>query len=388
MGLDRRLFSERDYRLFRATAVLACAVAFASIIILIFWILSLVLSYFYTLLLPLAVAGVLALVLIPVVLFFQKRLGVSRLIAVILVFLIFFLTLFCVYMLVLPTALGQAGELVESAPELLRQVYESLAQRFPQITEAVSDQLEETDWSVLAPNMEGLADRLARYGGVMVGLGFVPLFVFFMLMAGRNFQANAREVISMFSSERQEEIVYLTRMFIDYVTAFFQGQLIIAIIMGVLLAIGFTIIGLQAGIVLGILLGLLNIVPFLGTVVGLALALPIAWLQPEGGIYLVGLVLVVFAVVQLMESWVLTPRIMSEKSGLHPAVVVVSLFFWGIVFGGVIGMILAVPLSAFLVSLWWHVKQNYLRNVVSEPDELGGNGTSGNSVLATPRDPG
>lgn len=364
MDKDRKTFSTGDYKLFRFTAVLGSLVACASLIILIFWILSRVLSHFSTLLLPLAIAGVMALVLEPVVRFLKRRLHTSRLAAIIVIGVVLLILMAGVYLLVLPEAAEQASEIKDTAPELIASARESIAVRFPQLVEAVEREVDDIDLKEQSFDFGGMVEHVSHYASMLVGLGFVPLYLFFMLLAGSSIPRNARELISVLSSEKQEEIIFLVSKFIGYITAFFQGQLVIAMIVGVLLATGFTVVGLQAAILLGLLLGLLNIVPFLGTVVGLVLTLPIAWVQPDGGLQLVGLVLLVFIVVQLVESWVLTPRIMSERSGLHPAIVVISLFFWGIVFGGLIGMILAVPLSAFLVALWRHVKTNYLNQVL------------------------
>jgi predicted PurR-regulated permease PerM len=146
-------------------------------------------------------------------------------------------------------------------------------------------------------------------------------------------------------------------VFVEYVTTFFQGQLIIAVIMGALYATGFTLIGLKVAILIGLVLGLLNVIPFLGTLVGLLIVLPMSYFQPDGGVQLLALTLLVFGVVQLLESWLLTPKIMADRSGLHPALVVISLFFWGIALNGIIGMILAVPLTAFIVAIWSEIKR-------------------------------
>ena len=362
------IFNEQDLKLFRATAVLAAAVTFATLIILIFWILSQVLAHFYSLLLPLAIAGVLALVLEPVMRVLVKRCKLRRAIAVVVLAAAIVAGLVGVYFLVLPTAVEQTRELGESLPEVAAGARDSINERFPGLSDQLMERLEGMELRDVAEHSETLFEQIGNYAGLIVGLGFVPLFLFFMLLSGHRLGHAGKELLSIFSSEQREEITYLVRLFIGYVTAFFQGQLVIALIMGVLLAIGFSIIGLQAAIILGLLLGLLNIVPFLGVVVGLLIALPIAWLQPGGGVYLVGLTLLVFVVVQLVESWLLTPRIMSEKSGLHPAIVVISLFFWGIVFGGIIGMLLAVPLSAFLLALWKHAKAQYLSPVVTDAD--------------------
>jgi predicted PurR-regulated permease PerM len=364
----RQMLTASDYRLLRFTIMLACGVLSASLIILIFWIIARVMAHFSVLLLPLAIAGVLALVLDPVVRVIQKKLHASRLFAIILLGLMLLVLTAGVYALVLPEAADQARDLRDAAPELLETVRESASIRFPRVVAAIEAELEDFEWSEMSFDLAPVYEHMSHYATLLMGMGFIPLYLFFMLLAGNHIQANARELISTLSNRQQDEIVYLVRMFIGYVTAFFQGQLIIAVIMGILLAIGFTLVGLQAAILFGLLLGLLNIVPFLGTIVGLAVTLPVAWIQPDGGLQLVGLVLLVFAAVQLIESWLLTPRIMSEKSGLHPGIVVVSLFFWGILLGGVIGMILAVPLTAFLVALWRHVKSNYLGHVVLEGD--------------------
>ena len=104
---------------------------------------------------------------------------------------------------------------------------------------------------------------------------------------------------------------------------------------------------------------MLNIIPYLGTIIGLAIALPLAFFQPGGGWQLVGLVLLVKAVVQCVESWVLTPKIMGHHTGLHPVAIIVAVFFWGTAFEGILGMLLAIPLTAFFVTAWRLAKRNY-----------------------------
>jgi predicted PurR-regulated permease PerM len=109
---------------------------------------------------------------------------------------------------------------------------------------------------------------------------------------------------------------------------------------------------------------MLNVVPYLGTFVGLAAILPLAFSQGDGGIGLVVWVLATFIGVQTIESYVLTPRIMGDRTGLHPVAIIVAMFFWGSALGGISGMILAIPLTAFLVVFWRLVKEKYLKAVV------------------------
>ena len=112
---------------------------------------------------------------------------------------------------------------------------------------------------------------------------------------------------------------------------------------------------------LGLLLGLLNIIPYLGSILGLGIALPLAYFQQDGGLFTLGGVLVVFTVVQLIEGYFLTPRIMGDRTGLHPMAIIVAVFFWGSALSGILGMILAIPLTAFGVVFWRLAKDKYIK---------------------------
>ena len=87
--------------------------------------------------------------------------------------------------------------------------------------------------------------------------------------------------------------------------------------------------------------------------------------QPEA-VAAVGLVLLVFVIVQNIEGWYLTPKIMSDRTGLHPVAIIVSIFFWGTALGGILGMVLAIPLTAFFVTAWRLVKRKYFKTDAAE----------------------
>jgi predicted PurR-regulated permease PerM len=75
-------------------------------------------------------------------------------------------------------------------------------------------------------------------------------------------------------------------------------------------------------------------------------------------------VLVVLAIVQAVEGYVLTPKIMGDRTGLHPMVIIFAVFFWGAALGGILGMILAIPLTAFLVVFWRLAKEKYIPELI------------------------
>jgi predicted PurR-regulated permease PerM len=172
------------------------------------------------------------------------------------------------------------------------------------------------------------------------------------------------DYLPFLKKETRDDVVYLVKEFVNIIVAFFRGQLIVAFAQGVLYAIGFTAVGLKYGFVLGLALGFLNIIPYLGSIVGLGIALPLAFLQEGGGLQTVILVLVVFTVVQIIEGYVLTPKVMGDRTGLHPMMIIVAIFFWGSALGGILGMILAIPLTAFLVVFWRLAKEKYIKELV------------------------
>jgi predicted PurR-regulated permease PerM len=128
------------------------------------------------------------------------------------------------------------------------------------------------------------------------------------------------------------------------IAGFVRGQLMIAFMLGMIFAVGLTLAGLKFGFLIGLLAGVLSIVPMLGSLIGLILAVAVAWLQ-AGNLAYVGGIALFFIVVQLLESNVITPRIMGESVGLHPLWIVFSLFAGGSLMG-ITGMLLAVPVAA------------------------------------------
>lgn len=357
-----------ELQIVRLALVAFCGAVLFVLAALSIWGLAELMSTFKALLLPISLAGVMALVLHPLTEFLCRRLHLPRvLIVAITVAAVLAATAYGAWQFV-PLLAEQISGLYREGSTLFQTLHARFADRFPGAGDYLQQQFEDVELSSFAPSLEGFVTRIGSWISLVVGFAFVPLFLFFLLMSGSRIKEELAEQTSVFGLDVQEEIQYLVGVFVKYVAAFFQGQLLIAMIMALMYTVGFTVIGLDAALALGVFSGLLNIVPFLGTVVGLLLVVPYAWLQDGGGPSLTLAALAVFVLVQVVESWGLTPRIMSEHSGLHPAMVVVSLFFWGTVLGGIIGVILAVPLSAFVATLWHQVRYRYARKVVGDFD--------------------
>ncbi len=329
---------------------------------------------------PLVSAGIMALVLMPLVLLLERKLRFTRLSSVISIFGAFLLVLTALGVTIVPPAVSQLLDFIGFIPALWERAVAYGEQNYPQWVEAAQRYLANPTIknavqklmadaqglvSHAIPSLKAAGSGLLSLFGVLTSLAVIPIYLFFFLLSSGDPTKNLGDHLSFLKPGPRADIVFLVREFVSIIVAFFRGQLIIGLIMGVMLALGFTVIGLKFGLFIGLMLGILNIVPYLGTIIGLGVALPLAFLQPEGGVQLVFLVLAVFIVVQNIEGWYLTPKIMGDRTGLHPVTIIFSIFFWGTALGGILGMILAIPLTAFFVTAWRLVKRKYLATLTN-----------------------
>ena len=331
-------------------------------------------SAFSSVIWPLVVAGILALLMRPVVTVFERRLKVSRPVAVVLLYLVFFLLMAGLLVTFLPALVTQLLDFIAYLPTLWQKTIAWGEQHSPgwlaiirpyldnPTVKAALDGLTQQAQDLLghlAPTLKSAGAGLFGIFGTAASLAVIPVYLFFFLLSNDDPTQSLPGHLPFLKPDHREDVVYLIREFLGILVAFFRGQLLIGLIMGVLLATGFSIAGLKFGLAIGLLTGLLNLVPYLGSILGLSVALPLAFLQPDGGLQLVGICVGVFAAVQAVEGWFLTPRIMGKQTGLHPVAIIVAVFFWGQALGGVLGMMLAVPLTAFFVTAWRFVRRKY-----------------------------
>ncbi len=336
-------------------------------------------SAFEHVFLPLAVAGVAALVVEPWYewLRFKAKLPVP--LALLALFLSIGLPLLGAMLLFGALIVCQFAGLVDSLPQWFEQFTTWVQERRPAISRVFNEhpvgmRLRDalnSPGGPLANLMTYSLDMAVAAGSNLLaalvsvfGWVIMPVYMaFFLLMPKPNSAMLADQAMPFLREGTREDAMYLAREFVNLVVLFFRGQLLIALLQGVLFAIGFSLIGLQYGIILGLILGFLNIIPYLGSIVGLGVSLPLAWFQPDGGLNLVILVLAVFSVVQMIEGYYLTPKIMGDKTGLHPLAIIVAIFFWGSALEGILGMILAIPLTAFLAVGWRLAREKYIKAI-------------------------
>ena len=193
----------------------------------------------------------------------------------------------------------------------------------------------------------GQVTRVASWFGVLAGLALIPIYTFYFLLEKRGIESKWTDYLPVVKSEFRNELIFVIKAINDYLIVFFRSQLLVAICDGVLYAIGFLIIGLPYAVLLGVLAIVLTMIPFLGAIITCALALVLAFVQ-FGDWQHAAYVLGVFAVVQTLEGLVIQPKIMGDRVGLHPLTIIIAVITGTTLLGGILGGILAIPLTAAL----------------------------------------
>lgn len=197
---------------------------------------------------------------------------------------------------------------------------------------------------VLGARLTQAVSFIGSWFGVIAGLALVPIYAFYFLLEKQGIESKWTDYLPVKESRLKEEVVFVLNSINDYLISFFRGQVLVALCDGILYTIGFIIIGLPYAVLIGVMATFLTIIPFLGAITTSITALLIAlvsgsWQQPVG-------VLVVVAVVQALEGLVIQPKIMGDRVGLHPVTIIIALMFGTTLLGGILGGILAIPLTA------------------------------------------
>jgi predicted PurR-regulated permease PerM len=220
-------------------------------------------------------------------------------------------------------------------------------------------------WSFFTNSVGGFLGAF----GFLLSMVIVPIYLYYFLIESKNIAESWGDYLPLRASEFKDEVVAAISEINGYLIAFFRGQLLVSLINGTVTGIGLVIVGLDFGILIGLLLCVLGVIPYLGIIMCWVPAVIIASVQ--GGSYLIPaqpwwllplVVTAIFMVWQQIDGLFITPKIVGESVGLHPMTVIVSVFMWSLLMGGLLGAILAVPMTATIkVLLKRYVWQRKLR---------------------------
>ncbi len=327
------------------------------------WGVGLVINKLSPVLIPLAVAGILAYLLDPLVDFFERRM--SRAWAILAVFS---LALLCVGLLlgtVIPRLVVETGDLAQRAPALVEKAQTDVSKWLATSPWAAKAKIawdkqgsDVTDWfvSTLPKATEWLLARLgqaASWLGLLAGFALVPVYVFYFLLEKKRIEGGWADYLPIAAGSVRDEAVFILRSINDCLVTFFRGQVLVALCDGALLTLGLWAVGVEFALFLGFVAGILCIVPYLGVMVALVPAVSLAALQFQDWQHPAA-VLAIFAVVLKLDGWYLSPKIIGDRVGLHPLAIIISVMAGTCLLGGLLGGLLAIPFAAALRTLLAH----------------------------------
>ena len=277
-----------------------------------------------------------------------ERMGCSRALSVTIITLVALLIFVVMALLVVPTLVEQSIALFNVAPELARDLQGFLTQKFPQLLDAdstvhktllsVGETIRERGGELLNSILTSAASLL----NVAVLFVIVPVVAFYLLY---DWDRMIAKIDDLLPRDHAPVVRNLASEIDKTLASFIRGMGTVCLILGTYYAITLMLVGLQFGLVVGAIAGLITFIPYVGALLGGALAIGLALFQFWGDWLSIGLVAAIFMLGQVIEGNVLTPKLVGSSVGLHPVWLIFALSVFGSLFGFV-GMLVAVPVAA------------------------------------------
>jgi predicted PurR-regulated permease PerM len=300
-------------------------------------------------LLPFIVGGAIAYFLDPVA-DRLERAGLSRVAATTVISLVALLAVVLMVLAVIPTLVNQLTALVNSAPEMARRAQAFLIQTFPDLADSTS---------VMRKALQDIGLAIQERGGQLAGgilssaIGLVSIVVFMVVVPVVAFyllldwDRMVERIDAMLPLDHAPTVRRLAGEIDAVLAGFVRGQLSVCLLLGTYYVIGLMLAGLNYGLIVGVIAGAITFIPYVGSLVGGALAIGLALFQFWGDWTSIAIVAAVFASGQFIEGNILTPKLVGKSVGLHPVWLLLALSAFGSVFGFV-GMLIAVPVAAMI----------------------------------------
>lgn len=313
---------------------------------------------------PFLIGTLLAYLINPLVNYLM-RWHLSRLLSVIIVFSVTFFIIILLILLFIPLIEQQINTLIDMVPNAIDWFQNTL---IPTIASYIGTQTY-IDTNVLktilvkqwaqAGTVAGSFFSTVIHSGLvlvtlMINLLIVPVVTFYLL---RDWKSLLKGINSLIPRKIEPAFVQITKECDHVLSAFFRGQLLVMLSIGIYYSIGLSLIGLKISIILGLTIGLISIVPYLGIIIGIITASIAAFLQ-FNAFEPIAFVWLLFAIGQILDSIFITPQLVGERIGLHPLVVIFAVLAGGSLFG-FFGVLLALPVAAIIMVWLRHLEQKY-----------------------------
>lgn len=303
-----------------------------------------------------------------------QKLKLPRSVAVLAVFLATFFSIGAIVLLVLPLVQAQIAALLEALPRYMQYVEERILPTVRDLLESGGG-AEDIGLAAFLKEYGSMAGKwgsefltsLSRSGGALVtallSLFLVPILTFYMLRDWDDIVARLGRLVP---PSRRDTVFGLLAETDEVLGAFLRGQLLVMLGLALIYTLGLSLLGLNFALAIGVVSGLVSFVPYLGFILGILLAGLTAVSEPNALLMLAGVV-AVFSVGQFVEGSFLTPKLVGDRIGLHPIVVIFAVMAFGQLFG-FFGILLALPAAAVLSVLARFAYRNYLGDMPAPSD--------------------
>lgn len=376
---QRLTFTPAQNRIITGSLSLLCGAAMVAGCLSLLWVLLQGLGYFLHIVGPVIVAFFLSLLTRPWYARLQRWFG-GRDVPAVLAFSLSFLVPIALLCWFFGAFIADQGSnLAHALPRIVEQTRTLLTKAFPESGDLVQNllpnlaQVLAPDGSVSMAKLAEVAGKGVHVGGAVFSAGSAALlwlltffywivFVMQPALTGEGFAA----CLPFLSGHGREAVARHFRSFSEIIVSYFRGQIIDVIIQGFLYGTAFQVMGLPNGFIIGFVLGLLNLVPYLGVTAGLCVALPVAFFHAGLG-YTIA-IFAVFCCIQTFDGYVMQPYIQGGRMKLSAWQIVFALLFWTRL-GGFLGLLLAIPLTAFVKASWGGWRDTSERFVGAAPTQ-------------------
>jgi predicted PurR-regulated permease PerM len=315
-------------------------------------------------LMPFVLAALFAYLGDPLVDRLERRM--SRTFAVTLVFLVMIVVVVAIVLVIVPFIERQIGNFLAQLPKWIEwfqtRAAPWLEMRLGVSTDVLDTQkligMLQTHWKEAGGFATAVLARVAKSGLTVVGralnIVMIPVVAFYLL---RDWDIMVERIHALVPRSIEPVVSRLARESDDVLGAFLRGQLSVMVALGIVYGVGLWLVGISVGPLIGMIAGLISFVPYLGAITGVVMAVIAALVQYQDLTHVV-LVLIVFAIGQSLEGYVLVPRLVGEKIGLHPVAVIFAVLAGGELFG-FLGVLLALPVASVIMVLLRYAHERY-----------------------------
>lgn len=295
---------------------------------------------------------------------------ISRTNSVVIVFVVVFAILLPFFIILIPLLEDQLKVFITKVPNYIRWVsntfspmLESVGIAAPQVDIESIGQTLTSEWSVAGGLLKNIVAAISKSGIAVMGWVanalLIPVITFYLLRDWDRLVGYIRELLPRNVESKFSE---LAKESDEMLGAFLRGQVMVMFALSLIYSVGLSIVGVDFALLIGIIAGIISFIPYMGLIVGIAIAAISAIVETQSFI-MVGGVVAVFVVAQVFEGFFLTPMLVGDRIGLHPVTVIFAVLAGGQLFG-FFGILLALPISAVLAVLLRHAHDSYLESQI------------------------